>query len=283
MQLSNRVTLEPTAAMALLLGRSIYKNSESINKYLEKIDLQSGMMLAEKLKSVMASGTEAMLNRKFAYHQHILHHIQNQTQQSQVVIMGVGYDPISIYLLGTHGEKISRVLEMDMSSFQSKKEILSEIRPEHFDKIQFIQANLAKQDPGELIKQNGYESDKPTTITMEGMMYYLSESEFINLVSSLRSQNKTHSFCVDYIYPHTEAASHEESVQHQIAQSMVEKTAGMKTTVYSRQKIVNLITDLGGVDIRVQTMSDVELQRTGKNMFFTKTGQGVFEFITFNI
>jgi O-methyltransferase involved in polyketide biosynthesis len=283
MEPHQKIMLEPTAAMAMLIGKGIYEGDKLISKYMERIDLSSGIQLAERLKQSSKFAEDLMKNRKFFYHDYIFKHIRSNQYNSQVIILGVGYDPIAIHLLGAEADKIESIIEIDMSNFDSKKTIFKDIEVPHLEKVKFVQANVVTGNTIDIIRQFGYDDHKPTVITLEGMMYYLSEQHFVDLIKSFKSPNNSNSFCVDYLFPWEEAPTEELRLEHKNGAEAVERQSKAKLTYYSKEKIVNLIKKLGGTSIEVCSQKDIELKRTGVSKCFTREKEGIFEFITFNI
>ncbi len=281
--IAEKAHLEPTAAMALYLGQAIYAGNAYIEQYLQRVDLSSGVPMAEKMKMVLPALIPVSENRKYVYHQHILKSLHASQSPAEVIILGVGYDPVSVHLLNTEADRIERILEIDMSSLALKKTLFEEIRAPHMHKIKFLQTNVLAENFQDSLQTHGYDRSKPAIVTMEGMVYYLQPQQLVDLLRPFRSANQTNSFCIDYIYPWENSATAEWQKQHQMVQGIVEKSVGLPHYIYSAQQMVELVKNAGGVDIEVQTMHDVEKLRTGDNRFFTQRGTGIFEFITFKI
>ena len=278
-----KVTLEPTASMTLILGQRIYKNNEHITKYMERIDLSSGFQAAKNLNAVAHLAEEAMLNRKFFYHESIFNRIESNQYNSQIYILGVGYDPISVHILDTHSDAIENIVEIDISDFNKKKSIFEAINVPHLEKIKFVQANVITSNLIDIVRQYGYDDHKPSIITLEGLMYYMDERHFKGLLTSFKSPFKNNSFCVDYIFPHEEAPTEELRMIHKRSNEVVEKHANMKLTLYTKSKIVELVESIGGVNIEVSSQREIEFRRKGSNHAFKTEKEGGFEFMTFNI
>src|SRR5262245_46677941 len=94
-----KITLEPTSAMALLAAQAVYKDNPHIQHYLNKIDLSTGLPLLERMKSVVPQMVALAENRKYFYHKYILDHLRLSEHKQQIIILGVGYDPISVHIL----------------------------------------------------------------------------------------------------------------------------------------------------------------------------------------
>lgn len=281
-----KVTLEPTAAMALLLAQGIYKDNAHIAQYLQKIDLSSGMLLAERMKATVMHISELLENRKYFYHDYIFNHIRSSPSRlhnEQVIILGVGYDPISIHLLDEEGDHIESIIEIDMSNFDAKKTLFNEINVPNIEKIKFVQANVMANNLIDIVRANGYDPGKPAVITTEGLVYYLTKERFAETIKCFQSPDKRNTFCLDYIFPAITASTEDWRKQQQIGIESVERQAKMKLQLYTADEIVDLIKSVGGTSIQLSTQKDIELKKTGKNQYFPQKGAGVFEFISFKI
>lgn len=282
---TGKVTLEPTAAMALLFGKDIYKDHAKIAQYVREIDLNSGIVLAERLQSILNNAVEIMANRKYFYHERILNYVRNTdaSDKAQVIILGAGYDPITIHLLDTEGDNIDLVIEIDMSDFSSKKMLFDKVKVNHPEKIKFVQADIVAGDINDIICSHGYDPAKPSIITMEGLMYYLTKDHFIETLKKFRTPDKRNAICLEYIFPSANAPTEELRKKQETCIETVEKQAQMKLQLYGTNEILDLIKDLGATSIEVFTQKDIEKEKTGQNLNFTQKGEGIFDYLSFKI
>lgn len=281
--LMEKVSLEPTSAAVLLFAQRIYEDNAHIAQYLQQIDLSSGVPVVEAMKTVIRHAVEMLENRKYFFHDYILNQIGAKSHDAQIVIVGAGYDPISVHLLDVAADKIKSIFEIDMSSFDAKAAIFRAINVPHLEKISFIQANVMMDNTLDIIRAHGHDDAKPAVIALEGLVPYIDEAHFVDLVEAFRSPDQKNAFCVDYAMHWTEAPTEELCREYKSMVTAIERQVGREVTYYTTDKVTNLLKKLGATSIKVTIQKEVERRRTGQNRCFTQKGEGLIEFVTFNI
>ncbi|TWF35869.1 leucine carboxyl methyltransferase [Chitinophaga polysaccharea] len=116
----------------------------------------------------------------------------------QVVILGAGLDPLSLYLLENYRENISRIIEVDNGYIEEKQHIYHHLIPVEAQ-IQFVKCDVT--DTALLwskLLEKGYQENIPTIIIFEGVIHYISNEAFIQTMQLFKTADHRNHVMLDY-------------------------------------------------------------------------------------
>ena len=267
-----------TSALVLLMGRGYYADGFA-KKFLDSMNLDSGLAMKKLSDKVWPNYGEIVKNRKDS----VYRTIKNSCDEiDQVVILASGYDAQALNVAEKNQE--FSIFEVDMYNMDEKSAKydsmqLGEIR----ERISTLTCDVTSGDLFAKLESAGWNSEKPTVIVAEGISYYLKYEQFWNLVSRFSSENSHNRMVVDYMVP-----MHRMDLENRTRMSGVFKIIFDNVnldflTVYEYEKMQERIIKLGGRSVSQETLHMMELARTGKSTYFDQNSRGGIETCSFNI
>ncbi|GEP95653.1 class I SAM-dependent methyltransferase [Chitinophaga cymbidii] len=273
--LDHPLKVAPTAALVLSFARSLYQGGPT-RTYYEKLDLRESDALARSMDP--ATGGVVLVRKRFIRYQ--LEQFLNEDEPVQICIPGAGLDPLSLHLSEYHGSAIHSIYELDAAHLQAKAHHYQGLLPDE-PPVHFIQADITDTLHLEhRLRDAGYSSGRPTIIVFEGIVHYLSEENFIDLMQTFSTPNKTNIVLMDYLLPEY-AIPHSALPLFHSTKQQVESMTGKAIQTYSREQMFSAIASLHGDVVGVDSMKSAEFKLNGRNELFYEEGEGLIEMMAF--
>ncbi len=170
--MKNMFKLSSTSALVLLWARQDCYRSIRAKDYLGQLDLKEGSSLYEQCREVCPYYDEVIKNRKFAILKLVEKCCSEGNKLKQLVIAGAGLDALGIEVTDLYRQV--KVFEIDRENMDLKRGLLSGSRNEPDSRIEFIKADLlAPSSLYKILRDHGWDPDKPTLLILEGISYYI--------------------------------------------------------------------------------------------------------------
>ena len=263
----NKIKLDPKSALFLEWGSKFYQ-SKDLGKYLNHLDLSAADEIKSEFNSICNFFDEAFINKEFLIENFIQKKLYETEKEHLLIVLAAGKSPLSLDLVQKYSEKINKVIEIDISGMDEKKEIYYVHYPECADKIKCITADFTSTPILEFMNNllNEYYKDLPCIILLEGVSYLLSKDQIEKIVSSFKSKNQNNTFILEYLLPEEEISPDRKSIPQKSASGLLEKKAGL----ISGNALTNMMSKLDAKLVKKENLANAEKLRTGKNKFFPK-------------
>jgi hypothetical protein len=280
MQKDYKLKLEPTAALVMKWALSLYKKSPTL-EFINRLDLSSGTELYEKCRSVCDWYDEVILNRKCFIKHLIEQRLTADERKYQLIILAAGKSPMAIELMSEHHDKIPRIFEIDISGMDDKQCIYNNLFPEYADKIKCVKADISGSDIPSILNSgnNGYHDDIPAIIVIEGISYYLKETDLKAIINGFRNQNEAY-FIIEYLIPGDCVCESRRYIPQQVFGLIQDDCELESITTYTKEKLEIFFKECGGKLFNCYTMADMERNRTEANTYFKDRADGWIECVT---
>lgn len=271
--LDHKLKVAPTAALVLHYARSLFNNGLT-KAYCDRIDLSEVEQPAARMQQIYKHFPDTVLYRK-KFIRHLLHEYIAGAGPVQVCIMGAGLDPLALYLLEQYPGMLSGIFEIDQEHIDIKKQLYPP-----GELIHFIQADITDTlHLPALLRNAGYLPEVPAITIFEGLIHYISDTSFLNIMQFFRTPNKTNVVIMDYMLPEERLPPAVLPVFRPLRQ-MMETFIGGAMQSYSRGQVFNLVNALQGDVAGVASMQEVEYRLNGRNEIYYGEGEGFIEMIS---
>lgn len=278
--LDHTLKVAPTAALVLYHARSLYESGRT-KTYFSQIDFTDIHALSEKMEQAYGNFAQVILYRK-RFIRYLLEQYLSDDAPVQICILGAGLDPLSLHLLEEHNDAITNIFEVDTDHLEMKAQLYGQLFPES-QKLHFIQADI--RDTLHLLdrlRDAGYSPGSPTLVIFEGVIHYMDDEHFLNIMQLFRTMNKTNVVLMDYILPEEHLPENTLTSYYAVKKG-IESFIGGRLYTYSRQQVFNLAAILHGDVASVDSMQDVEFKLNGRNEVYYEEGEGLIEMVAFYI
>jgi O-methyltransferase involved in polyketide biosynthesis len=278
--LDHTLKVAPTAALVLYHARSLYESGPE-RTYCSQIDFSDIKELSEKMEASYKDLGYTVLCRK-RFFRYLLDQYLSEDAPVQICILGAGLDPVSLHLLEQYDHAVANIFEVDTDHVGMKEQIYQRLLPGN-KKLHFIQADIT--DTLHLLdrlRDAGYSPAFPTLVIFEGLLPYIGDEHFLNIMQLFRTVNKTNVVLMDYILPEENLPDSMVPAWYAIKKG-VEAFIGGSLYSCNRQDIFNLVAVLHGDVASVDSMQDVEFKLNGRNEVYYEDGDGLLEIVAFYI
>jgi O-methyltransferase involved in polyketide biosynthesis len=273
----DRLRLEPTAALVMRWALKLY-DEEAILRFVNQLDLSAGEALLDKCHSVCNWYDKVILNRKSFISYLIEQELCAAKEEYQLVLLAAGKSPLSIEILLRNPSKVYRIFEVDASGMEAKSRLYLKVFPGFSEKLKCVTADIASLDILGILgrPENGYRHDLPTIILLEGISYYLRKQELKNIIASFQSE-KEGIFIIEYLVPYRCVDEARRSIPEGVFKIIQEDCGLNSITYYTKKELRGFFREKGGDLISSYSLVDMELMRTGANIYFEKPSDGWIE------
>lgn len=273
------VKLEPTAAFVMALAIQLFSETELTRKFLEKLDLSSAADLIEDSKKhgILELTQQLMCDRKFMICRCLMDQIAVSHESVQVVILAAGKSPLGLEVLNQNPQKITRIFEIDVSSFDQKEEVYFSLLPKSKEKISFIQKDIFADDLIKVMEKSGFQKNKKSILVMEGITHYMPVEKCEKLLSIFASRASQNVVIFEYAPPFETLADWVRPKAIQAYKIVEERYYIEGMTKYTPEWLDNTLKTFGGKLEKVFPMNEMEKLRTGRNQFFKEKNSGWVE------
>ncbi|MCW3467236.1 class I SAM-dependent methyltransferase [Chitinophaga nivalis] len=249
--------------------------------YIDAIDFSETSRIAWELRQAYPTIPDAIYYRKLSIREMFREQLLLQPQQ-QVIILGAGLDPLSLYLLENYKNNIKHIFEVDNGYIFEKKAIYEELLPGQ-KSIHFIRCDLTDtQTLAVQLVENGYNAHLPTLIIFEGVIHFITNEEFINLMLLFKTNDQRNIVTMDYFLT-TATVPPAFKTAHSHALTVLETYINGALNTNSRDNILALLAALGASGETVEPLNEIEYKTTGSNHVFHVPGEGMLEMVLFHI
>ena len=278
--MTRKLKVPSTSRLVLEAAMQLY-TSPLQQQYIEAIDFSETSRFFSELKQQYPFITEMICLRKQSIRRMLRERLLAFPGQ-QVIIPGAGLDPLSLYLLENYPQQISRVIEADNGYIEEKQRIYKDIIPAD-SLVNFIKCDVTDTALlwGKLL-ESGYREDVPATIVFEGVIHYISNDAFLQLMQLFKTTQRHNLVLMDY-------SLSEEDVpegflpSHRAVMDVLEEYIGRPVNVNSRADMARLLLRLDGVLETVEPLCETERQLNGSTRLFHAPGEGIMEMLRFRI
>jgi len=271
-----KIKLDPKSALFLEWG-SKYYTGEKFREYLSHLDLSAAEEIKSEYNSICHYFDEVFINREFIVEKYIKNQLSKFEKEHLVIILAAGKSPLSLELIQKYPNKLNKILEIDISGMDEKKEIYDVHYPDFAERIKCITADFTSTPILEFMHNllNEYYNDLPCIILLEGVSYYLSEAELQKIVSSFKSKNKNNTFIFEYMLPADKLSPERREIPAKfIETSNFDKS---KASFFTGNVLSDMMGKLDAKLLQKDNLTNVEKLRTGKNKYFPKAEDGWLE------
>ena len=252
--------LSDTSALVLLWLDDQFYETDAARRYLAGLDLSAGLPLYHSCNEIWPHYCEIIHNRKFA-----MRHLARQHLRPQIIIGGAGLDAMGLELAALPVE----VYELDRTHMEAKQELIGEVCD--LKNLHCVSADLAH--PAHTItalKTAGWREDVPSLLVLEGVSYYITETELAALVTSLVPER----VIVDFLLPADALPPESARIGDGVFGAIAEACGLGGITRYSAQ---NLAQTMGRTLLEQWSMTRIDTARLGAPHRFTPPFEGWIE------
>ena len=252
-----------SATSALVLNwtsKEIWK-SKNAQDYFDGLDLSEGEALYKEFDALENHMlTQAVTNRKYFVRKHtmaFLEKCRNDRVSGQVIILAAGISPLSVEITSFFPE--SAVFDVDKYSMKEKQQYLNNICPN----IKFIECDITNMAllKSKLI-QHGWNPAYPTLLVLEGIVYYLTESDLKNVLAFFGSY-KTN-LVADFVLK-PEYVNEKNRIYGVEVFRKIQESVGLDfVNFYAPDHFMTILKECGFNQAKRFKMDEVQLERTGK-------------------
>ena len=252
-----------SATSALVLNwttNEIWKTDNARN-YLNNLDLSEGMPLYnafDELENYML--TQGITNRKYFVRNYtiaFLRKFEQEKKNGQVIVLAAGIAPLSVEIATLFPKAI--LFDVDKYAMPEKEKYLKNI----CRNIRFIECDITKID---LLKtkliQYGWDPEAPTIVVIEGIVYYLLETDLRNILSFF-ANHKT-GLIADFVLK-PENVNVKNRIFGEVVFKRIKELVGLDfLNFYEPGYFMALVKDSGFQNAKRFNMDEIQMERTGQ-------------------
>lgn len=275
-----KLKVPATARLVLDAAAKIY-DSPSERLYISKIDTEEVSDLLQCLLAAYPLFREMVFYRK----QSVRDLLQKRMQQyplQQVLILGAGLDPLSLLIIEKYKDRISNIFEIDNGYIEEKEKIYENIL-QGDTTVQFIRCDVT--DTSQLdaqLRQYDFRADLPTLIIFEGLIYYITNEEFINTMQLFSSVDHRNMLLLDFMLTRDDIPAYHLHYYNDIIK-VIEKVLNIKLNITSRLTITEMAAALNASQVEFISLYETARRLLGENHVFRERGDGFLEMAVFSL
>ncbi|GAA0535276.1 class I SAM-dependent methyltransferase [Chitinophaga japonensis] len=277
----SKLRVAPTSALVLSYVRDLYREGLS-GRYMQHIDLSAVKELVAAVDHISTHfGPIIQLRKKMV--RYLIKQFINRYPRQQVCIIAAGLDPLGLTLAEDYPMLVTGIYEVDQAWMQEKKAIYRKIAS-HLPLPVTIQTDVTNTI--QLIRQlrdAGYDASQPTIIIFEGIIHYISEEQFRDIMQCFTTRNGRNTVIMDYLLVGEEITTPRFRKMGTELVALAEKALGVDFHRYSRKKVLNILELLNAEVYNIYDMQAAEYIMQGQNQLYNKPGDGVLEMAAFHL
>ena len=277
----SRLKVAPTSALVLSYVKDLYMDGLS-GKYMQYIDLSAVQDLAAAMDHISAHfGAVIRLRKKMV--RYLIKQFINRYPKQQVCIIAAGLDPLALTLSEDYPHLINGIFEVDQAWMDQKQDIYNKVAS-HLPLPVTLQADIINTiQLKRLLRDAGYDATQPTIIIFEGIIHYIAEEQFRDIMQCFTTRNGRNTVIMDYALVQEEING---SIYRTMATELValaERALQVDFHRYSRKKILNTLELLNAEVYNIYDMQAVEYIMHGHNKNYHRPGDGILEMAAFHL
>lgn len=278
----NTLRLGSTAALVMEWAKPFFTSPQA-KKYIKCLDLSQGQDLLSACNLICPWYEQVILNRKYALTQHIRPILENTARPIQVIIPAAGFAPLGLELLHIFPRGNLKVLEFDLYGMDEKKHLYTQTAPQHANRITCTNQNLNRRHFSAVtLKKAGWNPHIPTIMLVEGISYYLSHSDMLNLLKPLANNTPGNLAVIEYLLPPKNCQQSPNHIGKQVFDHITNYCHLEFVTHYSHKSLSLLLQPLNTRLKHLANMHNTERERTGENRYFNTPDAGWIEVARFD-
>lgn len=254
-----KIKLNPASALFMKIEAANSANAKT-RRFVDYFDTSSADELNRTHAHHYPLLTEIVKNKFFSYKNYFEEHFKNCENEQLVVILSAGQTLLSLELLEKFNEKISLIVEIDISGMENKMMVYDLHYPEYAEKIKCITADIKTSPIIDLLNEIFEElyCNYQSLIIFEDLSCFLEEYDLEKLFRSFGKRAQKNTILMEYAKSGNEAGNVLNDFFHK------EKSPKLIT-----EKMVNNSLNRIGVQIQKKfDMNFIEKLRTGTNNYF---------------
>ncbi|MCH2231195.1 MAG: SAM-dependent methyltransferase [Crocinitomicaceae bacterium] len=257
--------------------------------------LAKNFVLGSAIMKLMGHKLNVWLSKKLApgFHEHLIartRFIDDFIEQSsdegieQYVILGAGYD------LRGHRLKLSpklKIFEVDQVEVQDRKRSKLPMNSPNSENITYVSVDFNQQSLSEQLLKAGFDKNKTTVFTLEGVTQYISKEAVISTLGELSTLTQNANITlylsyVDVLFNENPTACfgagylNTEKIANRI-KNMSAKVGEPWISFYSAQEVSNMLVNCGFSITTNKTLEDLN------QLYFSPVGRALAEEHIFNL
>ncbi|WP_343688791.1 class I SAM-dependent methyltransferase [Chitinophaga sp.] len=273
--LENKLPVASSAALLLSVVKSLYTDGWGYD-YLSRIDFSAVEKPVAALTSITPLFSEILLLRKQMV-RYLIKQLMIAHPHQQVCILAAGLDPLGLQIAEYFPEQLTSIYEIDICHMQEKQALYAAVS---YNDVRLHTLHADITHTAQMMKMliaAGYQPKEPTLIVFEGIMHYIPEEQFLNVMRCFCSRVRNNAVIMDYALPEEEMPASYISLARALSEVME------NNMVYSRKKVLNLLSLLEAEIAGVYDMQATEYLLHGYNKWFRGRGEGLLEIAAFHI
>lgn len=274
-------SLEPTAAMVMIWAKPIYRSGMA-SMLVESLDTSYGDELCKYCEASCAWYGEVVRNRKY-FLPKLAGSFINKAGRCYVLVPGAGMSPIALELIENYGEHIVRAFEMDVAGMEDKQGLYSQLYPGLCPGVECLTVDIRDKMAIEMLSDQGYDATVPSVIILEGISYYLSRQELLDLIGMYRSPGHDNVIIVEYLLPCDEVREERRNIPRNEFNTIKKYCHLPRIQCYTKETLSETLGLHGGTVVAHHTMLEMERARLGRQQYFRGPGDWWIECIVARI
>jgi O-methyltransferase involved in polyketide biosynthesis len=263
-------SLEPTAAMVMIWAKPIYRSGMA-SRLVASLDTSPGEELCRYCEASCAWYGEVVRNRKY-FISALAGSYVKKIGLCQVQVPGAGMSPIALELIEGHGEHIARAFEMDVAGMADKQRLYGQLYPGLRPGIECLSVDIRDKRMMEVLSDHGYDASVPSIIIMEGISYYLSRQELLDIVAMYRSPRHDNVIIMEYLLPCDEVREERRNIPRNEFNTIKKYCHLPHIQSYTKETLSEALSLHGGTVEAHHTMREMERARLGRQQYFKDPG-----------
>jgi len=257
--------ISDTSALVLNWTLKDIWKSKNAQEYFAGLDLSAADALLELFdQQERFMQTHSVSNRKFFVRKcavKFLEKCRRANVSGQVIILAAGIAPLSVELASLYPESI--VFDVDKYLMEDKKKYLNNLCPN----ITFIESDITNIELlDEKLIKNGWSKELPGILIMEGIIYYLTEKDFRNVLTFF-ARNNFKLVCDFGLNP--ECVNEKNRIYGVEVFRKIQDLIGLGfVKMYDADYFMKLVEQCGIENAETIKMGDIQLERSGERIPF---------------
>lgn len=276
-----KLRVAPTSAMVLSFVKELYADGLT-REYMQHIDLSSVQGIIDMITHITRHFGELALFRKKMI-RYLVKQFIGRYPKHQVCILAAGLDPLGLYLADTYPHAIGHIYEVDQAWMPEKSGIYAKVAGHLGLPLHTLQADVTHTlELRRALQEAGYDSSLPTLVVFEGIIHYITEEHFLDIMQCFSTRNRRNTVMLDYSLV-------TEEISPAFLQVATDLLAFMKDTLkvvfhqYSRRKMQNMLALLEAEIYNTYDMQAAEYLMNGENRLYHQPGDGILEMVAFHL
>jgi O-methyltransferase involved in polyketide biosynthesis len=263
-------SLEPTAAMVMIWAKPIYRSGMAA-RFVRSLDLSGGEELYRYSEASCAWYGEVIRNRKFFMPALARSYVKN-AGLCQVLVPAAGMSPVALELIEDCGDHIVRAIETDVTGMEDKQELYWRLFPDMLPGIQCLSMDIRDRGTMSVLSEHGYDTSIPSVIIMEGISYYLSKQELIDVAGMYRSPDHSNVIIMEYVLPCEHVREERRFIPRNEFDTIKRYCNLSHIQCYTKETLAEALGQCGGTVDAHYTMCEMERARLGHQQYFKEPG-----------